>query len=438
MFQFKFALRDAHYAQSDDVQVGDLVLRGPLHEILELFSYWRVGQLRTIGRAHDLKVPAKNKSVTQLVEILNSHQCPSEGHCEVEYVFHVLKAPRKVGSVRSHTVTDHPDDNGIATSTGKPTVPPAPAEGDPAAQFDDENAYLEIADTTLRHAIMNEWEQATSTVSTKDVVCAVCGRLTLPEKATYEKASLLNLHLLRNDVLPEEVLPTTYNRAEYDGAILHPKGLRVMPKYALANWLYYGHDALPADVKAAFQSSTSVERKLISRARASTISFKFCDMKGHPMYGSHPLSSQKCVKGNIAIHPQDATHLNDVLPPDIDTIRDTVCAVFVGKEPPTAENIKKLQPILVTKSRVKILIDFLVAKNPSYSPSANFRGFSQRNMDNLFEADGSARDQGILCAMEVGHIRPSLAVDGATEGYAPVTDMPTEPGDDMLLETSSE
>ncbi|KAH9887380.1 hypothetical protein C8Q73DRAFT_656997 [Cubamyces lactineus] len=154
------------------------------------------------------------------------------------------------------------------------------------------------------------------------------------------------------------------------------------------------------------------------------------------MHKTNPVSSQRCVKGNIAIHPQDATHLNDVLPPSNDAIRDTVCAIFVGKEPPTVKNVKKLNPILVTKSRVKTLIDFLVAKNPSYAPSANFRGFSQRNMDRLFDENGSTQDdQGILCAMEVGHIRPSLADDGVTEGYAPGPAIPTEPGDDMLLET---
>ncbi|OSD02450.1 hypothetical protein PYCCODRAFT_1367474 [Trametes coccinea BRFM310] len=174
---------------------------------------------------------------------------------------------------------------------------------------------------------------------------------------------------------------------------------------------------------------------LVSRARASHISYKFSELKGHPLYGTDPRVSQRCVKGNIAIHPQDATHLNDVLPPGNDVIRDTICAVFVGESKPTAENIAKLHPVLVRKSRVKSMIDFLITQNPHYSPDGNFKGFDQANLDALF-GDGTAQvEEGIPCAMEIGHIQSNDAIAGSTEGYVPGQDaMPSSDGD-ILTET---
>ncbi|KAH9858159.1 hypothetical protein C2E23DRAFT_719193, partial [Lenzites betulinus] len=325
---------------------------------------------------------------------------------------------------------------------------------------EDELSYLDIADNNLRRAIIAEWEQAMSTVRLKDEVCAVCGRRTPPNEILFIKAARIPFELLRNDHLPEEVLPISYNREAYDGAILHPKGLEhterrgriktckecrkdlcerdraIMPRYALANWLYYGYERLPDLVKDAFSESTQPERILVSRARSNRVSFKFSELKDHALYGTDPQVSQGCVKGNVAIHPQDAAHLTDVLPPSNDALRDTLCAVFVGKIQPTKTSIKKMSPVLVRKSRVKTMIDFLLSKNPKYAISNTFRGYSQENMDNLFAEKGNGEDTGVLCAMEIGHIQTNDAVESATEGYVPAVDPDPEqsPGDDMLME----
>lgn len=146
-----------------------------------------------------------------------------------------------------------------------------------------------------------------------------------------------------------------------------------MPKYTLANFLYYGHETLPEDVRTAFQESTHVERMLVSWARASRISFRFCDIKGHQLEGTTRGTSQSCIKGNVATHPQDAPHLNAVLPPSSDAIRDTICAVFVGKTKPTSKTIKSLRPVLARKSCVKKMIDFLTESNENYEVSDLFR-----------------------------------------------------------------
>ncbi|KAI0361333.1 hypothetical protein OH77DRAFT_1391844, partial [Trametes cingulata] len=300
-------------------------------------------------------------------------------------------------------------------------------------------SYLEIASDELRKAIIAEWQDMFQTRNMRLLVCAVCGKRTKPGDTNRVHASEVELSLLRNDDLPAHVLPTTYALDVYCGAILHPKGmadrsalgdllicvtcdgeLRVkkrMPKFALANWLYYGHEELPEDVRRAFADSTPFERILISRARASKVSFRFSEIKTHAMYGTDALTSQRCIKGNVVVMPQDATHLNELLPPSFDVLRDTVCAVFVGQSKPTRENIARLGPVLVRKSRVRLLIQFLLDNNVHYARNGEFLGFSQRNLDVLFGEDKVDEDQGVPCAMEIGFLQDCDALRGATSDY---------------------
>ncbi|KAI0359351.1 hypothetical protein OH77DRAFT_1395674, partial [Trametes cingulata] len=320
-----------------------------------------------------------------------------------------------------------------------------------------DTAFLDIADQELRRAIITEWERTMSTVNLTDVVCAVCGRSTPCSNILFVKPRKVPLHMLANLNLPEILQPMTYNRAAYDGAILHPKGLldteqrgdlricqecrkpllqKRLPRFALANWLYYAHERLPTEVGEAFRGATHMEKTLIARARASTISFKFSELKGHALEGTPSAVSQRCVKGNVAIHPQDATHLNQVLPPGNDIIRDTVCAVFVGETKPTKETIEKLRPVLVRKTRVKTMIEFLTLHNPHYKVSTEFRGYSQRNMDDLFGPGTRTVEEGVPCAMEIGCIAANEVLEAATDGYVPGSEAVPGPDDSgMLMET---
>ncbi|KAI9060843.1 hypothetical protein FKP32DRAFT_1577333, partial [Trametes sanguinea] len=448
---FKYRLVTADFRHAAKVVPGDLVIVGcSLRTIVSLYGHWRPGQLKDLARQHSVEIPRRT-SVADLPAFLSTHECTVACQ-DLQYVFQVLSKPRSDARLCPTGANVRADDE-LESSASGPVPEPSV---DPTMESD---AYLDIANTELRRAIISEWEKVMSLSALRDVVCAVCGRCSPEEKITYMKPARLDFSLLCNDSLPEEVLPISYARAEYGGAILHPKGMtrleargdlrvcnecrrdltkRRMPKYALANWLYYGHDRLPDDVQIAFKESTHVERMLISRARASTISFKFSSLRGHALFGTSPQISQKCMKGNVAIHPQDATHLNEVLPPGNDVIRDTICAVFVGEKKPTKETIESLHPVCVRKSRVKKMIDFLISKNPHYSMSDEFRGFSQRNMDGLFGPDSAGVEVGVPCAMEVGHIEMSDAVEGATDsGYAPGVEVPQDPSladSDMLME----
>ncbi|TFK85008.1 hypothetical protein K466DRAFT_495564, partial [Polyporus arcularius HHB13444] len=299
--------------------------------------------------------------------------------------------------------------------------------------------YLDIASAEIRRAIIAEWQELMCTSRLRLEVCAACGRKRKAEEIRTVQLDSVKLELLRNDDLPPVVYPTTYDFELYGRALLHPNGMmncweladirlctfcdgelrgkQRMPKFSLANWLYYGHHELPPEVKAAFMEASQFERILVARARASKISFRFSELKGNVMFGTNPAVSQKCVRGNVVVMPQDATHLNDVLPPSVEVLRDTVCAVFVGSTKPTKETIARLKPVLVRKSRLKTMITFLMENNIHYRPGPDFHGLSRSNLDLLFGPEHVHEDSGVPCAMEIGFLEDSELIRGVTDDY---------------------
>lgn len=317
-------------------------------------------------------------------------------------------------------------------------------EEDPSSDINGVNdEHLNIASEELRLSIIDDWQTSMSSSSMRRRGCAVCARLT-PENAVERlNACSIPLELLRNDDLPEHILPTEYNLAAYDMAILHPPGLskkaskghltvchacadslrgHAMPKFALANWLYYGHAALPSRVKAAFDNASPFDLMLVARARASNICFRFGSYFGVDDDSEEGervgfvSRARKGVRGNIMVTPLDATKLSTVLPPDPQSIADTVCAVFVGKTMPSRSTIAKLSPVLVRKSRVKVMIEFLLKRNPHYQLVDGFKGFSAVNLNKLFGKE-TGDDEGVPTSMELCHLPLNDAVDSATSDY---------------------
>ena len=432
------------------LEVGDLVLHGRPTEVCNLFGFWRHNQLKDIAACHGVRVRARS-SVDEVLACLMRHECDA-GCVSLRYIFRCMNNPRHAVSMTRHVVPER-------TGMSAPSATVDDASMADEAGFSDnlgshnghrsraaEDCYLEVASEELKTAIIQEWEELMSTAALREHVCGSCARRMPRNMMLSVKPAKIDFSLLRNDHLPEHMLPVSYNRAAYGGAILHPKGLTSLnvradiqlcvecerslrkgrtPKYALANWLYYGHDRLPADVKQAFEEATQVERVLVSRARASKISFRFCETKGHYLYGTDPHTSQSYVRGNVGIHPQDATHLHEYLPPGHDAIRDTICAVFVGQTKPTRETMQKLSPVLVRKSRVSTIIQFLTRENPMYRPAGLFAGFSQINMDALFGPGTAGVEEGVACGMEIAHVQSNEAIEGSTSSYVPGEDPPS-------------
>ncbi|KAG1732738.1 hypothetical protein EDB19DRAFT_1831227 [Suillus lakei] len=148
---------------------------------------------------------------------------------------------------------------------------------------------------------------------------------------------------------------------------------------AVCAYNYYGHERLPSDVQTAFAQASAYDLMLVSRARASQIThFYAYKPSGHWM-GEE--GSQRYNRGNVAIRPQDTTQLRDMLPPS---------------------RIKQMHPVLVTKSTVKTLIDFLLANNPWYQQCGV--SYSQENMDSLFEECDADLDSSVPQALDICHL----------------------------------
>ncbi|KAF5320357.1 hypothetical protein D9611_011328 [Ephemerocybe angulata] len=246
----------------------------------------------------------------------------------------------------------------------------------------------------------------------------------------------IDLSLLRNDDLPPDLLPVTYNITEYNGAILDPGGLEdtatksnmrlctlcrsdlkkgKMPKFALCNWLYYARDRLPPDVKKGFQIMSVFEKALICRVRTNSLLCRF-SLEGAEKdpFNDSFVQRRRHIRGNVISTPLDVARINEVLPPSASDVRDTICALIVSATVPSTATLDTLTPILVRKSRLKLLIKFLVERNPYYTKCESFKGFSSEYLDQLFSG---TNDTGVPAAVVVGHIPINRALESLTEDY---------------------
>ncbi|KAH7909537.1 hypothetical protein BJ138DRAFT_1010612, partial [Hygrophoropsis aurantiaca] len=303
----------------------------------------------------------------------------------------------------------------------------------------------------LKISIISEWEDFMNTTNQRRVACAVCSEARAFVDIIVRPCLDVPLWLLKNDRLPVGVFPKGYNRDVFMNAVLDPRGLSdveragtmnmcslcytslfthgMMPKFALANDLYYGYDCLPEDVQDGFDKASPFELVLISRARASRLCFKFTESAGQSA------ASRKYTKGNVVVMPQDVTTLQSVLPVSAESIADTVCILFVGERLPSRMNIERLAPVLVRKSRIRTLVEFLVENNPHYRPDQSFQGFSQRNLDELFEG-ASDSNVCVPACVEITLLPGGEGLASAISGYADreVNDVLNVQESEMLME----
>ncbi|KAG2158083.1 uncharacterized protein EDB93DRAFT_1238383 [Suillus bovinus] len=214
--------------------------------------------------------------------------------------------------------------------------------------------------------------------------CAICAHNICAHDLLCIDASNIPLHLLRNDCLPEHTLPRTYDFELYLRAILYPKGLvdpPHQPLNSLANFQYYGHERLPVDIREAFSMSSIFDWMLVSRVQASQVThfYTYKSSISGPHFWSAEEGSQCYNQGNIAICPQNSTELYTLLPLSPDELQEAMCVIFSGQKiQPSCDTVRKMGPVLVTKSRVQKLI---------YGVT-----YSQSNMDALFDEINSKSD----------------------------------------------
>ncbi|KIO09043.1 hypothetical protein M404DRAFT_70971, partial [Pisolithus tinctorius Marx 270] len=104
--------------------------------------------------------------------------------------------------------------------------------------------------------------------------------------------------------------------------------------------------------------------------------------------------------GNVALLPQDPTSLSNVLPPSPSDMRGVVCMVFAGAAfHPSVEALRKFPPVLVSRSRVKSVIEWLISNNEWYAESGIT--FSAENLAALVVG---GEDTGVLQGIEITHL----------------------------------
>lgn len=325
-----------------------------------------------------------------------------------------------------------------------PTDQNTPASEDAVERESDDFPFF--ANDHLKRSIISDWQKEMQFDKWKPVACAVCGQRRRADSIKVIHADDIDLSLLTNPHLPQCMLPTAYNLDAYEGAILHPRGIhdcvnrgrinvcntcegsllrsspRKQPVDALANFQYYGFQALPNDVRECFEQASHSDLKLVARARCSRVTHLFVKNKSSPVYGGNPASSQRYNRGNVAVVPQDTTSLRDVLPPSSDDIQQSLCALFVGgRTKPSRQNIAKLGPVMVSKRRVRTIIQFLTTKNEWYRKAHTT--FSPENLENLYDSspdndDHEPQECGVLKAVEIGHLPSS---DETEDAMSPLT-----------------
>jgi hypothetical protein len=285
----------------------------------------------------------------------------------------------------------------------------------------------------MKKKIIEKWQRSMGLDAFLRKACASCSALKCTTSLKLTHPDEINLSLLRNDDLPRHLLPLSYNLSAYDEAILEPSALdnpqsrgplRIctkclsdlkkgeMPRLALCNWLYYARERLPPQVKLAFDTISIFEKAMICRVRTNSI---LCRFSGFDLdERSYFSAKSRHIRGNIISTPLNVPKLNQVLPPSPTAIRDTICAILVSNLTPTDSKLKDLHPVLVRKSKVKLMIEFLLANNPHYQVSTAFQGFSTGNLDSLFEGPD---DIGIPASARIGHLPVNNTVDSIMADY---------------------
>ncbi len=422
----------------------DILCNAGIVPLLSTYSMWRPMHLRQVASIHGVPtLPRDNRNT--LYDHLFSHDC-SDTCPPFVVVFTTLSRVRTPQQIAASRTTLDPVLSRIES-------------GDP-------ETYLTVADESLRQSIIREWQSKMSTANLERGVCAPCGRYVPRNQLRLIEPGQFDMTLLRNDALPAHTRPRSYAFELYDRALLDPAGMPQpwarsaiymcsdcrrevvdksrMPRLCLANWLYYAHDVLPPGVSAAFARSSQFDRLLVARARASRISFRFTELRADQAGNHEPVDaheshvlSQRYVRGNILVMPQNSTHVNSVLPPPASVIRDTVCAVFIGRKKPTLDTIGDLSPLLVRVSTVKTIVKFLVASNPFYAPDdETFFGFSSANLAALISDATGQTDVGVPCALDIGFIEDNEAIQAVTADYTGRNDMNDvpSPGEPLLMD----
>ena len=407
-----------------------------LRQFIEQFPYLSKRELGWIAAAHGVKYRSR-LSIRSCKDALRCHACHPD--CTgVVYKFRTLKRRRDVTFVEPeqdslstplHEIEVVRHDEMQRKRVQRKTL----REAERVVDHDSVEGieYPPLRTFTDKADIIREWQAEMNPENRARGVCAVCAQL-FEEKSLHDVSPTEEiLTTLQNERLPEETLPSTYDFELYHRAILHPRGMTsldsvadlrlcgkcrgalvkkmpVLPKDAIANFQYYGQSEIPQEVRDALLTASPFEVMLVALCRATVVTHHY-QSKSFRGGRLPEEASQRFNRGNVAILPQDPGALRSVLPPSVSDIEGSICVVFAGGQfAPTTENLKQFAPVLVSKQKVKRLIEWLIDNNEWYKSEGVH--FSAENLGELVDGDG---DSGVLRGIQIHHLpNEHLAEDG--------------------------
>ncbi|KAJ7363077.1 hypothetical protein DFH08DRAFT_1025728 [Mycena albidolilacea] len=117
-------------------------------------------------------------------------------------------------------------------------------------------------------------------------------------------------------------------------------------------------------------------------------------------------STQRGIKGNVIIYPQQPSKVAESLPPTVEEITAPVCILFVGSSAPTPEWLRDhAKPLAVNANRVRNALLWLKEHNPLYKGiKINEECLQQLERDPVLP-------------FNIEHVRSSAASEAVTSRY---------------------
>ena len=410
-----------------------------LREFVEQFPYLSKRELSLIAAAHGIKYRSR-LSIKMCKDALRRHACRPDC-AAVAYKFRTLKRPREVTFVEPDLEpmimsSDEVESVRHNDMQKKRVLRKKIWEAAKRSEQDDARSKSSVEYPPFRSYddkvdIIREWQEAMNPDNLTRGVCAVCAQVFEQKYLHHVTPTVEMLNALRNERLPEETQPSTYDFELYHRAILHPRGMTstnsladlcmcgkcrcalvkktpVLPKDAMANFQYYGLSEIPEDIKDAILMASPFEVMLVALCRATVVTHHY-QSKSFRGGRLPEEASQRFNRGNVAILPQDPGALRSVLPPAVSDLEGSVCVVFAGGQfIPTRENLKRFAPVLISKKKVRRLIEWLISNNEWYK-SQGVR-FSAENLAEVIEGEG---DCGVLRGIQIHHLPKERSSVGA-------------------------
>lgn len=366
-------------------QVEDVLsLRCGLQQLLHSKLNLTKLHLEQLCRQHSLRYTASATKL-ELGRKLLDHECLDA--CQrLFYIFGLLQYCAQARQSVAHLIANPRSRHVYSTIQRQPDADVAVVQEDHKLQA------LRLPTASDKLTLINEWKSEFSDHRYTPYPCLVCSTRVLGKDmhlVNRDKLTEAHLVCLQNPALPEALFPQGYCRLSWHHAIvdmraqididnysmcdtchkhLFRKGTPTMPPLALANDLYHAWPALPPDVRDHFHSMTAIEQHVIASARAKVIHFKLSNCANSSEFGKNPSITSSFVKGNTIILPQNTVEFTRTVPMTALQLADSACILFVGANKPTIEELRKMQPLIISHSRTHRLLCWLIneAGNEAY------------------------------------------------------------------------